>query len=199
MGLKDKVKKIFQRSKKKDVVSPRGMAVAASSCDGEISSSFFDQKDEKVDYGGGQLVLFTKCGHTTPGRTKIVFWNLVSEQDFCKAKKVDNICPDCMLKLLQKHAIRCALCGCAIFLGEGVALYHKSSGGVNKEAATFVGDNVVGCTHMNCCPSGGFFAGYWTEGGFESAFESGLTIAEQALATGETVIFNVEDKKEVKK
>lgn len=191
MGLKGKVKKFFQKSKNKNVVSPKGMAVVASSSDGEISNSFFNQKDEKVEYRGGRSVLFTKCGHTTPGRVKIVFWNLVSEQDFCKAKKVDGMCPNCMLKLLQKHAIRCALCGCAILPGEGVALYHKDGEDINKENATSVGDNVIGCLRMDCCPSGGFFAGHWTEGGFKSAFEDGLTAAEKAMRTGEVVVVNV--------
>jgi hypothetical protein len=54
--------------------------------------------------------------------------------------------------------------------GDGVALYGKGSTGIH-ESATILDDGVsaVGCLRWDCCPSGGFFAGSWTEEGFKPA------------------------------
>jgi hypothetical protein len=85
---------------------------------------------------------------------------------------------------MKKSAIRCCLCGYGIVEGDGVALYHKNSSGINKEVATFVGDSVVGCLLWDCCPSGGFYAGNWTLDGFKPRF-GGRTAAEESFHSGQ--------------
>ena len=55
-----------------------------------------------------------------------------------------------------------------------------------------IGENLVHLT-FDCCPSGGFYVGSIGEDGqVVSAFEGNLTIAEQAMKTGEIQIKNLE-------
>lgn len=101
-------------------------------------------------------------------------------------------CAECMLADVKPHIIRCAACGFAIMPGESVALY-ADNGKFNPKWAKTVGEgerrNVIGCLRWNCCPSGGFFAGYWTEQGFEPAFGGESAIAA-VLRSGRTIITN---------
>ena len=113
------------------------------------------------------LSLFTRrgrfsCGHVArlSGKTENeggpLIWNMSPWE------AAGSVCPNCAIE----KAISCCFCGKQIYPGSPVALYGKDSGGINWEKATKVGDNAIGCLNMDCCPSGGFFAGYWTTEGF---------------------------------
>jgi hypothetical protein len=177
MGLTSKIKRLFSKQKYSDR---------------------FDMKTEKVEYMGGLPVLFN-CGHTMPAHGKISFWNCIFEEDFSGETEIEAMCADCALKHLQKHAIRCALCGRVIIPGSAVALYDKCNKYINKQAATFVDDCVIGCLYADCCPSGGFFAGHWTEKGFEPLFESGLSMVGEAFASGDSILIQGDQIKRIKK
>jgi hypothetical protein len=143
-------------------------------------------------------IVFTKCGHLGPKKAVLNFWGNI--RDFKIKNSVwDNIksigglktiryhevpCPECIFNSMREQAIRCALCGTGIIPGEGVALYHLSNPIPHLELATRVGESVIGCLGWNCCPSGAFFAGHWTEEGFRSAFKSGNCLATEVLVTG---------------
>jgi len=88
-------------------------------------------------------------------------------------------CPECLLAELKRLSCRCGLCGHIILPGDGVALYDRDPG-MRLEIATLVDDAVVGCVRMNCCPSGGFLAGHWSNTGFKPMF-GGLTAAESVM------------------
>ncbi|MBI2055542.1 MAG: hypothetical protein HYT42_01475 [Candidatus Sungbacteria bacterium] len=93
-----------------------------------------------------------------------------------------DLCPECTLTLLKKHIIRCALCALSIVPGDGVALYSAESEGLRLDIATLVNEgNVIGCLRLGCCPSGGFFAGNWSEDGFIPRF-GGRSAAGQESA-----------------
>jgi hypothetical protein len=81
-----------------------------------------------------------------------------------------ELCPECLIEDLKKQAIRCVRCGSTIMPGDPVSLYHHSSPGLHVEVATKVDDQTIGCLGWDCCPSGAFFAGHWTEDGFKGAF-----------------------------
>lgn len=101
-------------------------------------------------------------------------------------------CSNCFLNLLKKVAIRCAVCGFGIMPGDGVAVYSAENeflAGVMYTKTENKG--VIGCMRMNCCPTGGFFAGHWTENGFKPAFENGMSAVEKCMATEKVVIGNI--------
>ena len=105
-----------------------------------------------------------KCGHIGPKWYKLDIYGIESLE--MNNKRVDE-CPACLVARLNRHVIRCALCGLPISPGESVALYHKDSSSVRKDVATIVDENAaVGCLRWDCCPSGGFLAGHWSEEGF---------------------------------
>ena len=158
--------------------------------------SFWDKTEVSIEPLSKPEIFFTRCDHPGPDKAKIIIWGRILPLELKKdrilttqgEKTADARCPDCLFRDLKEHAIRCCFCGYTIITGEGVALYHKSSRGINKEAATYVGENVIGCLNWDCCPCGAFFAGHWTANGFQPAFEHGLTVAEEAMAVGQMVI-----------
>lgn len=166
--------------------------------------TYFDKTEESVRFDeSGKQVFFKKCGHTHSEKFTLTFWDLeidglnpelMKKKLFSGKKVFDGSCPQCMLAMLKKHAIRCCLCGGAITPGDGVASYHKDNP-INHEAATFVGDYALGCLRMGCCPSGAFFSGHWTEEGFKPLFPEGLTAGQMVMATGGTVFVNVNEGK----
>lgn len=183
------------------LVSPEGLRVAAS-VGGEKSErpNFFDNETIEFKEVSEFVLTFNECGHRGPREFKFDIWGnthtytlkpeLIKQVDGAEA--TNGYCPRCFFEEMKKAAIRCCLCGHAILPGEGVALYHKNSKGVNKNVATYVGDSAIGCLLWNCCPSGGFFAGYWTFDGFKPVF-GGETASGRALSSGEMIISDVEN------
>lgn len=163
--------------------------------------SFWNKTEVNIEPLSDPKIFFARCGHMGPSKAKITIWSRIFPLELKKDKlittqgeKTANAhCPNCLFCDLKEHAIRCCFCGGAIIPGEGVALYNKNSADVNKEAATYVEDNVIGCLGWNCCPCGAFFAGHWTKDGFRPAFEHGLNVAEEAMATGQGVIVSNTD------
>lgn len=125
------------------------------------------------------------CGHTGPFTFSLSIYG-TEFGPFVGSEE----CADCVLEEAKEIAIRCALCGDAIVPGDPVALYYQGSPGLRLDIATKVDESAVGCLQMDCCPSGGFFAGHWTEQGFVPAFESGRNMVEESFATGEVIISN---------
>lgn len=183
------------------IISPGGLGIMAS---------VGNHKSEKLDFFGdetvtfteipGQTLMFKECGHQGARAFKFNIWGSINGfelngEQIKREKGVDTsetLCPKCYFEKIKSATIRCCLCGSAILPGQGVALYHKNSRGINKKVATFVNDNAVGCLLWDCCPSGGFFAGHWTFDGFKSAFNDGQTAVEKAFATGKAVVVNIE-------
>ncbi len=104
----------------------------------------------------------SKCGHVGPRTFHLNIYGIRSVE--FNAKKVE--CPTCITARIKKEVIQCAVCGLPIGPGEGVALYSMVGPGIRKDIATYVDGAVIGCLRWNCCPSGGFFSGHWTENGF---------------------------------
>ena len=157
-------------------------------------------KDEFKEYFiHDKIVLFEACGHNGVTSFSMDIWG--NKVNCClKEDQIENrdgnrvvailLCPNCKFEQVKKTAIRCGLCGLGIMEGESVALYGSSSRGIKKELATYIEGNVFGCLRINCCPSGAFFAGYWTEDGFKPAF-GGLTVVEEVFRTGKPIIGNL--------
>jgi hypothetical protein len=147
----------------------------------------------------GSKLFFKKCGHIGPEKFKFNFYGQIESANVYKQyiykeggrRVVDGPCPKCEFERVKKTTIRCALCGAPIFKDAGVALYSKNSKRVRKDIATFVGDNVIGCLAVDCCPSGGFFAGYWKGDSFKPAFKNGSTMAAEVMIIGESIIVKI--------
>lgn len=126
-----------------------------------------------------------KCGHE--GLAKFM---INAGGDLTKVIDDAEHCPACFSKILKSGSIRCGICGLPIFPGQAVALYADAGEGINRRYATVVNDDcVIGCMRRDCCPTGGYFAGYWTGEAFQPAFPEGTAI-DHAMATGSTVIGN---------
>ena len=124
-----------------------------------------------------------ECGHTGPMDFTFKIFGVESEP-VTDAEP----CPECFEKEFLPLVARCSRCGKAIFPGDPVALYHTGNRGLHLRISTYADDlHVVGCLDMDCCPISGFFAGYWTEKGFESSFGTGATFAEEVLKTGQSI------------
>jgi hypothetical protein len=88
----------------------------------------------------------------------------------------------------RNDAIRCAFCGRTIQPDEGVCTHAE--GGARPEWTTRERNGrPLGCLRTDCCPSGGYFLGYWTGSDVDYAFE-GRTGMEHALYTGNAIIVN---------
>jgi len=168
--------------------SPEGMQVVASTR--EEPPPRPEPTDVIAAIGSSWLKTRYACGHRYPRRYKIDFYGDVRAASAELLKKRER-CGDCMAEHLKKVVARCALCGCAILPGEGVAAYADDP--EYKEAwKTRIGrdkDGVIGCLGWDCCPTAGFFSGHWTEEGFRPAYKHGSAMAE-AMATGKPVIGN---------
>ena len=133
------------------------------------------------------------CGHIDSAKFRHDFYGEVREptgEVFAAREK----CGACMLANVMEFAIRCAACGFVIWPGDSVALY-VDSGSFNAAWKKTIGEpaQVVGCMRFGCCPSGGFFAGHWSESGFEPAFAGGVSAAATAFATGATVVVTLKE------
>lgn len=147
-----------------------------------VSSEALPKTDDRLEIvsRSGPIKRY-ECGHDGASS-----FNLHIYGEEMAGVEQDKSCPDCALVSVQKHFIRCALCGLYIGPGDGVVLYAGSRS-IKKETATKVEMGYLGCLRWDCCPSGGFFAGHWTKTGFKSAFIGG-TAAGEAMRTGKAVI-----------
>ena len=147
-----------------DIVGPAGERVVVSV--GPECRSLPTPHDTVSLVQQSAETVLCECGHHGPASYSIDAYGTVFSG-------INNHrwCPDCLIFMFQEKATRCALCGHVICPGDGVALYGDDSGALTyKHVSTKVGDAFVGCMRWDCCPSGGFFAGHWTEEGFQSAF-----------------------------
>jgi len=105
------------------------------------------------------------CGHSGPESFRI---NIFGESTDWLKKRPE--CLKCLITRLNTHAIRCGLCGKSILPGSGVALYDvvlNPEVAKHEDIGTFIDDRtVLGCMRFNCCISGAFFGGNWTEQGY---------------------------------
>lgn len=141
-------------------------------------------KSKTIKYG---------CGHGGPEKFNIDFFGDCMKPNF-KGKEKLRECPTCRLMDLKKLTIRCAACRLSILPGEGVAIYLNDEHFDQTIAHKIQEGDVVrvlGCLRMDCCPTGGYFAGHWTEQGFKPAFDEGRSAASEAFTTGKVVISNV--------
>lgn len=122
------------------------------------------------------------CGHRGPRIYTLSVYGQLSDE----IRNFD-LCPGCFIQHIAEATIRCASCGLPIFPGDGVALYHQSSDGLDLSVATKVRDHVIGCLRRDCCPSGDFFAGHWSGKKFKEAFPGGVPAAVAAFETGQVV------------
>ena len=135
--------------------------------------NFFDRTTNCHEVGG-QKIFFTECGHVYAKIVRCDYWGnertLTCKDEFIQtidgAHRAEAECGRCRFEKLKSAAIRCALCGVGIIPGDAVALYDKTSGGINKEFATYLGDSVLGCV-LQGCGLAAALAGKWTFNGFE--------------------------------
>lgn len=116
-------------------------------------------------------IYFPKCGHLGPLKFEVIVWGHEKHGYELPARFISGVikktadpefaCPRCHFERLKAGAIRCCLCGGSILPDDGIALYDAASAGVH-ETATIIDGSAVGCLRMDCCPSGGFYAGSWT-------------------------------------
>lgn len=125
------------------------------------------------------------CGHDSHLTFKFRFWGETVASFACKVPK--RLCADCLMAELLKRSVRCGQCGYAILPGDGIALYSDKQR-FDERWKTVIDGQVIGCLRMDCCPSGGFYAGHWTFDGFKPEFPGGRTAAAQVFATGEALI-----------
>lgn len=139
---------------------------------------FVAQSSESIEYA---------CGHSGPRKFVINLYGQIREpnDEFFVERKM---CPVCFIDSLRKVTIRCGVCGNAIFPGEPVAAYANNDSFNPKWLTLTPNGSVIGCLRMDCCPSGGFFAGHWSGERFESAFSGGLSAAETVFQTGKTIM-----------
>lgn len=103
-----------------------------------------------------------------------------------------KLCSSCEVPDMLTRTIRCILCANPIFPGSPVARYMVNAEMLKSEhvsSAAFTDDGIeaFGCLSMDCCPSGGFFAGHWDGNNVISPFAAG-SAAGEAMATGKTII-----------
>lgn len=135
--------------------------------------------------------VYYHCGHKGPKKFTLT---ILGKE--CTPKKVyfkdRPFCHAC----LRASIIRCVLCGNPIYPGSSIAAYGDMED-FKEEWKTYTTEekhSVVGCMSMECCPSGGFFAGHWTGQEVNSPFAHGSAAAE-AFATGKVVSGTIEHKK----
>lgn len=169
-----------------EVSGPSGEHIIVSA--GPVPKPLPRSNDEICIVGLSTRKIANECGHDGPQWYQLNMFGLVSD-------KIDDgkHCPDCLINQLRQHVIRCSLCGLPIFPGNGVALYHESSEGLkHKDVSVRVGESYIGCLRWDCCPSGGFFAGHWSEDGFKPAFQGpDDTVIAEVMRTGQPVIRNI--------
>ena len=118
---------------------------------------------------GKIISLFTRrakfsCGHVDKLKGKRKDGDETITWSLSPGKSSESVCPKCAFE----NAIKCCFCSKKIYPGSPVAVYAISSRGINWEVAVKLDEHqVIGCLRSDCCPSGGFFAGYWTVNGFQ--------------------------------
>lgn len=150
-----------------DVCGPDGEMILAS-MGPEKEAPLPEPNDDIQIIGQSNDATLNECGHEGPKWYQLDVYGLPSI-------KIDDrkICPACLIDYIRTYFTRCSLCGLLIQPGDGVALYSELSNSLKyKAVAARVGNSFVGCLRWDCCPSGGFFAGYWTGQGFQSAFSA---------------------------
>lgn len=205
MGLRSFLKNLFGKKAENleddQPVSSGGLVVVASTEEPKKREKFFDCVEERIEELGDVKVLYLPCRHILSVRGKVHFCGQIFDFDNVSVvqKKLFALnevkeagrCGICFLDHLHRYSIRCCFCGAPIMAGSGVALYHKSSGGINMEKATFVEDNAIGCLNFDCLPSGGFYAGWWTVNGFKSAFDGASCLADKVAKEDKAIVANV--------
>jgi hypothetical protein len=138
-----------------------------------------------TDRAGGKVTY--ACGHEDHETFALDLYGekIALTEKFFKDRP---FCGDCFIAEIVAASCRCAKCGLIIQPGEPVALYGGPRRAFRKEWATKHDGQFIGCLRGDCCPSGGFFAGYWTPEGFQSAFAHGGSLAAEVMATGKTII-----------
>lgn len=172
----------------KQIFTPKGLRPLLSINNVSEKVEKYDRSLTFVEALSDEMLKF-QCDHLGAKKIEIILYG----ESIFRGETKDarpQLCPNCILEEIKQFSIRCAFCGGAILPGEGVALYNKESEGINKKWGTYVGENIIGCLAMDCCPSGGFFAGHWTMQGFKPAFKNGLSLAEEAARTGSIKIAN---------
>lgn len=110
---------------------------------------------EEVDYTCGHRFA-RSFAHNLYGQVYDIDDKLLASRRHCGA---------CLLEMTRAKVIRCALCGRVILPGDGVAVYDDDPG-FNRAWVTSLSGattpTVIGCIRMDCCPSGGFYAGNWS-------------------------------------
>jgi hypothetical protein len=89
-------------------------------------------------------------------------------------------CVECAKKEIQKWT-RCGLCGLEIMTGEGVATYIAGDDPSFRKDAKRIGNIIIGCLRDTCCPTGAAQTGHWTDEGYKPLFQSGNSVAGEAL------------------
>lgn len=147
-----------------DIVGPAGERVVAS-VGPKHGSLPIPHNTVSAIHQSAETVL-CECGHHGPASYSIDAYGTVFSG-------INNHrwCPECLIFMFQRQTTRCALCGHTICPGDDVALYDENDALPYTYVSTKIGDSFVGCMRDDCCPSGGFFAGHWTEAGFQSAFK----------------------------
>jgi hypothetical protein len=163
-------------------MSPDGLSIVTNAGLGPNRSSLPKSTDECNYTAHSSFEIEYSCGHKAPSAFSLNLWG---EESF--EFKDTHLCPDCWLNRFKEHTTRCVLCGLPIFPGEGVALYSEKSPDLMLKQGTKVGESYIGCLRWDCCPSGGFFAGHWTEEGFKPLYPEGLTAAELTFKTGSVI------------
>ncbi len=191
MGLFKKMRDRFgkkqtgiERPKTKKLRSPGGGAVIATT--DESPGMMPEPTDDlRVEPTSDEMVAY-ECGHRGAKTfTLNAFGDKFPAPDTMLAER--KRCPDCETADVRAVIIRCAVCGHGIFPGEPVALYSDDAR-FNEKWKTKIDQGVIGCMRMNCCPSGGFFAGHWSGKEFVPAFGDTRSVAEEVFRTGQTIL-----------
>lgn len=166
-------------------ISSDGMAVVCSAGPEKERLPPYNERLEIVERSTG-LPRTYKCGHSGAQWFRLHMYG----EETVRIQQEEQ-CPECFLHDIKQHIIHCALCGLPIVPGDPVALYSATSPDLLMNIARVAREGVVvGCMRWDCCPSGGFFAGHWSEQGFEPAF-SGRIGAGEAIATDEVIMVNI--------
>jgi hypothetical protein len=101
-------------------------------------------------------------------------------------------CGMCRFKTQFDASIQCAYCDELIVIGDPVTTYFPVVGEEGfpegfLDRATHTRYGFVGCLNMDCCPTGGFFAGHWTGETIQSPFAAGVAAA-QAMVSGDMIV-----------
>ncbi len=148
-----------------EVVTPEGTRIwiAASSGDVPCRANLPESSDKIEPISSSWLKKKYSCGHRGPRKFSLFVHGISVD-----STKHNDLCPECLIEEVKRTVIRCGFCGLPIFPGDGVALYHPTTQGLDLAIASFVDpDSVMCCMRWDCSPHSSFlFAGHWTKDGF---------------------------------